>query len=61
VDVVGGVDESVEHRLGDDGVGEQGGTGGGPVGDEDQRAVLAFGEELVAMPTIGTATTMPRA
>jgi hypothetical protein len=49
--MVGGVDDAVEDGFGDDGVGEQRiPVDGGAVGGEDQRAVLSFGDQLVAMP-----------
>ena len=52
VDVVGAVDDAVEDRLGDDGVGEQRiPVGDGPVRGEDDRPVgcEAFADEFVAM------------
>jgi hypothetical protein len=45
---VTGVDEPVEYRFGDDGVGEQRvPVGGSPVAGEDERAGSPLGDQLV--------------
>lgn len=54
VDVVGGVDESVEHGLGDDRVGEQRiPVFGSTVGGEHQRPAGTFGDEFVEVVGLG--------